>query len=256
MERNADKPFFVYVPYTMPHTPLFASKEFAGTSLAGRYGDVVEEIDASAGAIREAVERLGLDHNTLIVFTSDNGPWLTMFQEGGSAGLLRMGKGSTFEGGMRVPAVFYWPGRIKPTVIRDIGSTLDIYNTALTLADLPVKADSDSIDLSPALFEQAPSPRSELAYYRRGTLYAYRVGDWKLHYIIEGAYGQPPLRTDLDTPALYNLKRDPGEQFDIADAHPDVVAHIQQAVARHKEGLQIQPPLLDLRLQALIPAAD
>ncbi|MDA1370218.1 MAG: sulfatase [Proteobacteria bacterium] len=248
MERHVDSPFLVYVPYTMPHTPLFRSDEFTGRSLGGRYGDVVEEIDWSVGAIRRALESLGVADNTLLVFTSDNGPWLTMKEEGGSAGLLRMGKGSTFEGGMRVPTVFYWPGRIQPGVVSEIGSTLDLFATAMTLSGQSNDTGSDSVDLSSALFENGESLRREMPYYRSGVLYAYRVGQWKLHYILEGAYGQPPQRIELPAPELYNLLKDPSERFDVAADNPEVVAQIQAAVARHRIGLEISPPLFDVRL--------
>ncbi len=248
MNKNADNPFFLYLPYTMPHTPLFRSTEFEGHSLFGRYGDVIEEIDWSVGAIRRATEELGVADDTLILFTSDNGPWLTMYEEGGSAGLLKMGKGSTFEGGMRVPTYFYWPGRIQPGTVSEIGSTLDLFATAMNLAGLKNETGVDGYDLSATLFEGAESPRLEMPYYRRGLLFAYRMGPWKLHYIFEGAYGQPPQRTVLKTPALYNLLRDPSEKYDVAAANPDVVAAIEAAVARHRGDLEIQPPMFDARL--------
>jgi arylsulfatase A-like enzyme len=251
MERNSDSPFLVYLPYTMPHTPLFRSNEFTGRSLGGRYGDVVEEIDWSVGEIRRALERLGVAENTLIVFTSDNGPWLTMKEQGGRAGLLRMGKGSTFEGGVRVPTVFYWPGHIQPGVVSEIGSTLDIFATAMSLAGLDNETGIDGYDLSKVLTASAPSPRSEMPYYRGGTLYAYRMGQWKLHYLLEGAYGQPPQRTVLDTPELYNLLIDPSERFDVAAENPQIVEQIEAAVARHRAGLEIQAPLFDARLAQL-----
>lgn len=251
IEENADSPFFVYLPYTMPHTPLFRSTEFEGHSLFGRYGDVVEEIDWSVGEIRRALEELGVADNTLVVFTSDNGPWLTMYEEGGSAGLLRMGKGSTFEGGMRVPAYFYWPGRIQPGIVSEIGSTLDLFATAVGLAGLNNESGIDGYDLSQTLLDGALSPRTEMPYYRSGVLYAYRLGQWKLHYVLEGAYGQPPQRTTLTTPELYDLRRDPSEKFDVAAENPDIVARIEAAVARHRAGLEILPPAFDVRLNSI-----
>ncbi len=251
MNRNVDKPFLLYVPYTMPHTPLFRSEEFVGRSLAGRYGDVVEEIDWSVGEIRRAVESLGLADNTLIIFSSDNGPWLTMYQEGGSAGLLRMGKGATFEGGVRVPGIFYWPGKIQPNTVSEIGSTLDLFATVMNLAELENDTGIDGFDLGPVLFSGEPSPRRELPYYRGGTLYAYRVENWKLHFILEGAYGQPPIKTELAKPELYNLARDPAEKFNVADENPDVVAQILAAVERHQAGLIKKPPLFDVRVSSL-----
>lgn len=250
IERNTDNPFLVYLPYTMPHTPLFRSSEFEGRSLGGRYGDVVEEIDWSVGEIRRSLEQQGLAENTLIVFTSDNGPWLTMNEEGGRAGLLRMGKGSTFEGGVRVPTVFYWPGKISPGIVSEIGSTLDLFATAMSLADVDNSSGIDGVDLSSVLLEGQASPRTEMPYYRGGQLYAYRQGPWKLHFVLEGAYGQPPVKTELDKPVLYNLHKDPSERFDVADANPQVVAQVMAAVLRHQQGLEIQPPLFDVRLSS------
>ena len=129
IKKNKDRPFFVYLAHNLPHIPLFASKEFTGTSERGLYGDVVEEIDAGVGMILKALEKEGLDKNTIVVFTSDNGPWLPFKLNGGSAGLLRAGKGSTWEGGMREPGIFWGPGRIKQGVITDPGSTLDLFTT-------------------------------------------------------------------------------------------------------------------------------
>ena len=213
-----------------------------------RYGDVIEEIDWSVGQIRTAIEELGVAENTLIVFTSDNGPWLTMGVEGGRAGLLRMGKGTTFEGGMRVPTIFYWPGHIQPAVISEIGSTLDLFATVMSLTGQENTSGIDGIDLSNVLFGQGNSSRNEMPYYRRGELYAYRLGPWKLHYSFQGAYGQPPDYIKLETPALYNLLNDPSERFDVAEDNLEVVAEIEEAVRRHRETLEVKPPLFDVRL--------
>lgn len=251
IQRSASGPFFLYLPYSMPHTPLFRSDAFAGHSLGGRYGDVVEEIDASVGAIHDAIEAAGVLDNTLIVFTSDNGPWLFMREEGGVAGLLRNGKGTTFEGGVRVPTVFYWPGTVKPEVVSDIGSATDLFSTVMALVGVDAPSATDALDLSPRLLGDGASPRTEMPYYRGGTLYAYRKGPWKMHFITEGAYGLPPERLQLEVPALYHLRRDPAERFDVAAQYPEVVADIQAAVAVHRAGLTIAPPLFDARLAAI-----
>lgn len=251
IRRNADAPFLAYVPYTMPHTPLFRSKEFAQRSLGGRYGDVVEEIDASAGAIRDVLRELGIERNTLVIFTSDNGPWLTMNTEGGLAGLLRHGKGTTFEGGMRVPTVMSWPGRLRPGIVSEIGSTLDLFRTITALAGADTATGVDGYDLAPVLFGDARSPRVEMPFYRSGKLYAYRLGAWKLHFVTEGAYRQPPERTEHATPLLFNLAVDPAERFDVAEAHPDKVAELLVAVQRHRSEVETAPPEFDRRLARL-----
>lgn len=245
-QSETDQPFFLYVAYTMPHVPLFPGAEFSNTSAAGRYGDVVEEIDWSAGQIADALARYGLAENTLLVFSSDNGPWLTMDQHSGTAGPLRHGKQTTFEGGMRVPGIFWWPGTIAPALVSDIGTVMDLYATALALAGTgPNPQAVDSIDLSPVL-AGAASPRNDFAYYRGGELYAWRQGQYKLHFITQGAYGLPPQRTEHPQPQLYHLGDDPGERFDIGAEQPEVVAEILAAVQRHREALTVAEPVFDL----------
>ncbi len=256
MQASGDAPFFVYLPYTMPHTPLFRSDAFTERSLGGRYGDVIEELDWSVGEIVKALTELGKLDNTLVLFTSDNGPWLTMRTEGGRAGLLRHGKGTTFEGGVRVPAIFSWPGRLAPGVVSELGSTLDLYVTLTRLAGVDSNAGVDGYDLSPVLLQNLESPRREMPYYRNGTLYAYRLGPWKAHFITEGAYRQPPERTERDVPELYHLLDDPSERFNVAAQHPDVLAEIEAAVAAHTAGLTRLPPEFDRRLVALMDSAE
>ena len=156
IEKSKDKPFFLYLAHSLPHVPLFTSDEFRDTSPRGLYGDVVEEIDAGVGRILKTLKDQGIAENTYVVFTSDNGPWLTYKQHGGSAGLLREGKGSTYEGGMREPCIMWWPGTIKPAEINDIGATMDLYTTMIKLAggEVPTDRVVDGLDLRPVLFGQ------------------------------------------------------------------------------------------------------
>jgi arylsulfatase A len=256
IQQHKDQPFFLYMPYSMPHTPLFRSEDFVNSSLGGRYGDVIEEIDWSVGAIRDALAEAGVLDNTLVIFTSDNGPWLFMREEGGVAGLLRDGKGTTFEGGVRVPAVFSWPGTIDPDVVSDMGSAMDLFSTVMTLVGGTADTATDGLDLSPRLLGDAPSPRTEMPYYRGGTLYAYRKGPWKLHLVTEGAYGLPPQRQEHEVPQLYHLLRDPAERFDVSAQHPEVVADLLAAIAAHQAQVPIAPPLFDARLAAMMSAAQ
>ena len=256
IDTNKDRPFFLYVPFSMPHTPIFRSEAFEGHSLGGRYGDVIEEIDWSVGAIVDRLRALGIAENTLVLFTSDNGPWLTMNQHSGTAGLLRHGKNTTFEGGVRVPGIFWWPGKLKPGVVSDIGSTLDVYTTVLKLAGAAPTADVDGLDISGTLLKGEASPRTTLPYYNRGELRAFRSGDFKLHLITEGAYGQPPERKVLEQPELYNLRVDPAEKFDIAAQHPEVVADILEQIKALKAGMVEKPPLFDLPLMELSGASN
>jgi arylsulfatase A-like enzyme len=252
IRNHGNQPFFVYLPYTMPHVPLFRSDEFTDTSLGGRYGDVIEEIDWSVGQIVAALKRLDLTNDTLVVFTSDNGPWLIFAQHGGSAGLLRMGKGTTFEGGLRVPAIFSWPGTIPPSIVSELGSTLDIYPTVLALSGQRPAQTLDGVDLSATLTRQARSPRNEMPFYRNGDLYAYRVGEFKLHLITFRAYNQPPPRTEHAQPLLYHLPTDPGERTDVAGEHPDVVEHISNAINRHLKSFEPEAPIFDQRVTRLL----
>jgi arylsulfatase A-like enzyme len=251
---NTTRPFFLYLPHTMPHVPLFASKEFAGKSPRGIYGDVVEELDWSMGQVLETLREEGLAERTLVFFTSDNGPWLTKNQQGGSAGLLREGKGSTWEGGMREPGIAWWPGRVEPGVVNSgLATTMDLFVTSLALAGAPVPDDRpiDGVDMSPLLFGTGPSRRDVHFFYRGEQLFAVRKGWWKAHYRSKSGYGDDPL-VEHDPPALYHLGLDPSERFDVAAQHPEVLAEIAREVERHRAGLTP----VESHLDALISAGD
>ena len=249
IEVHRDRPFFLYLPHTMPHMPLFRSEDFRGRSSAGVYGDVIEEIDRAVGQVLATIERLDLAERTLVVFTSDNGPWISYRTHGGSAGPLRHGKGTTFEGGMRVPGVFWWPGTIAPGVTQAIGSAMDLFTTAIVLGGGAVPDDRpiDGVDLSPVLLGTGPEPRDAMAYYRMGELFAFRLGRYKAHFVTAGRYGLPPERTDHDPPLLFDLGADVGERYDVAAEHPDVLAAVVAAAEAHRAGMTVAEPLFDLR---------
>lgn len=243
---HKDKPFFIYLAHNLPHVPLFASDEFTGRSARGLYGDVVEEIDTGVGRILDTLVQLGLDRRTLVVFTSDNGPWLVFNDHGGSAGLLRDGKGSTWEGGMREPGIFWWPGTIRPGVVQDLGSTLDLLPTCTKLAggQIPTDRVLDGFDISPALLGTGPSPRNVMFFYRDTQLYAVRKGPFKAHFITRAAYGKDkPERHD--PPILYHLGHDPSEQFNVAAKYPDVVADLCEEAEIHRAAMKPGKPQLD-----------
>jgi len=238
IKENKNKPFFLYLANSLPHVPLFVSENFRNKSLRGLYGDVIEEIDWGVGKILETLRQQGLAENTFVVFTSDNGPWLTYNEHGGSAGLLREGKGCTFEGGMREPCIMWWPGTIKPDLVNDMGATMDLYTTILTLAGAKVPDDRvvDGLDLSPALFGTGPSPRKTMFYYRGAKLYAARKGLYKIHFLTKSAYGRG-AETMHDPPLLYHLGHDPSEKYDISKEHPEVIEDIRKEVAQHLANL-------------------
>ena len=161
-----------------------------------------------------------------------------MKQEGGSAGLLREGKGSTWEGGMREPCIFWGPGRIQPGLVKQIGTTMDLFTTFSKLANVPLPDDRqmDGKDLGPTLFEKKPSERKEVFYYRGDELYAVRLGAFKAHFITEGAYG-PPMREEHDPPILYNLEVDPSEKYNVAENNPEIIEQIKALVKEHNSNL-------------------
>jgi len=236
---NRERPFFLYLAHTMPHVPLFADAPFAGRSPRGPYGDAVEEIDWGMGRLLQTLAGLGLSRRTLVVFSSDNGPWRGQQGLGGSAGLLRDGKGTTFEGGVRVPALFWWPGTITPAVVRDMGSFLDVLPTLAALAGAPLPRGRvlDGYDLSPVLRGTGPSPRRTYFYYRSAALQAVRSGSFKLHFFTRpDGNDERPQR--VDPPWLFELDRDPGEQYDIAAKRPDVVAELRRLADEHLRGVK------------------
>ena len=239
IKKNKDSPFFVYLAHNLPHIPLFTSDKFRGTSERGLYGDVLEEIDNGVGKILDTLKDEGLAENTIVVFTSDNGPWLSFKLNGGSAGLLKAGKGTTWEGGMREPGIFWAPGKIKPGVITDLGSTMDLFATFSSIAGAALPDDRilDSHDLSPTLFNQTASERKSIVYYRGSEIYAVRKGDFKAHYITQGAYGEFGKREEHKLPLLYNISQDPSEQYDIANKHPEIIDQIEELVSKHNSKL-------------------
>ncbi|MBF0199355.1 MAG: sulfatase [Planctomycetes bacterium] len=237
IKENQKKPFFLYYASSFPHVPLHASAEFRGKSKRGLYGDVVEELDASVGRILETLRQTGLDKNTIVVFTSDNGPWLSEKLRGGSSGLLRGGKGMTWDGGMREPTVFWGPGQIKAgSICREVGSTLDLYTTFTSLAGIKAKGE-DSLDLTPAL-KGGKSPRELFYFYRGDQIYALRWGQWKLHLVTEGWLGVEGDKEVHKSPLLYHLGRDPGEKYDVASHHQDVVRKMLSFIDKQKEDVK------------------
>jgi arylsulfatase A-like enzyme len=251
IEKNKGRPFFVYVPHAMPHVPLHVSERHHGKSAAGLYGDVIEEIDWSVGEIMRALKRHGLEKNTLVIFTSDNGPWLSYGNHGGSAGPLREGKGTTFEGGVRVPCVACWPGRISPgTICKEPAMTIDFLPTlaALTGAELP-KHPIDGRDITSLVTapDGAKSPHEALYFYWGRQLQAIRSGPWKFHFAHQhtsldgkpgGRDGKPaPYTQKAIGESLYDLNSDIGETRNVASQNPEVVAKLKALADKAREEL-------------------
>ena len=236
IERNKSKPFFLYLPHTFPHLPLFASKEFHGKSANGRYGDSVEEIDWSTGKILDALKQHGLDKNTLVIFTSDNG---SNGRNGGSNAPLSGAKGGTMEGGMRVPMIARWPGRIPAGgTCNELSSTMDFLPTFAALSGGLLSANKiDGHDITPLLTgtKGAASPYEVFYYYRRRQLQAVRWGDWKWHLPLANTF---PNWTTANQKGrgrpgkLVNLKTDLAEKVDVTAANPKVMAKMRELVAQ------------------------
>ncbi|KRP28374.1 MAG: arylsulfatase [Cryomorphaceae bacterium BACL22 MAG-120619-bin32] len=247
IQKNKDNPFFLYLPHSMVHTPLFVSEEFKNKSPRGLFGDVMAEIDWSVGQVIEKLEKLELDKNTLVIFTSDNGPWLMMKNHGGSAGLLKDGKGTTWEGGMRVPAIFYMPGTIKAKTVHNMGATLDILPTvaAMTNTKLPKKLILDGYDLTEILKGGSENIRDHFFYYRKKEIYAVRKDSYKAHFITESCYVNNPERTVHKVPLLFNINEDPSERYNCSEKNDSIINQLVALTKKHQETVTIIPSELD-----------
>lgn len=252
IKQNESRPFFLYVPHSMVHVPLFVSEKFAGQSGRGLFGDVVMEIDWSVGQILAALEENDLDDKTLVIFTSDNGPWLSYGEYAGSTGKLREGKGTMFEGGYRVPTIMRWPRTIPAgTVCSELASTIDILPTVAGIIDVELPQHKiDGKDIRPLMFAEkgAESPHEMfLCYYAAGQLQAVRDRRWKLHFphSYRTMYGRPGGKEGLPEPYiqasigsdLFDLKNDVSERFNVALQNPDVVARLQRYADRARVDL-------------------
>ena len=261
IRRNRAKPLFVYIPHTMPHTQLGASKQFRGKSKRGLYGDVIEEIDWSVGRILDTIRELGLDEKTYVIFTSDNGPWLIKNRDnldglgpedhGGSAGPLRGAKTSTWEGGLRVPCIMRAPGRIPPgTTCNEIAGTMDVLPTLAKLGGGKVPDDRiiDGHDISDLMHGKAgaTSPTKAFFYYQHTHLQAVRCGRWKLHVPRPaqppwtpkwGRHINPKDVFEITKPLLFDLEADIGETTDVADEHPEVVGKLLALVEKARRDI-------------------
>jgi arylsulfatase A len=254
---DKSRPFFIFLSYPMPHVPLLPSAPFEGRSEGGLYGDVMEEIDWNMGRLMASLEKAGLSKNTLVIFTSDNGPWVEMGSQGGSAGPFRGGKHTTFEGGMRVPMIAHWPGTI-PAGSRndDVASLIDLFPTFLAMARIepPKDVAIDGADITGLLKGLGPV-RSErpFAYFLNGQLGALRIGDWKIKLPWGGRmpnllkYQWPGGEAAHDV-LLFNLKKDPGETTNLAASHPEKRMEMEQAAKNFMDGMGTLPPRVEAQI--------
>jgi arylsulfatase len=250
IEKNKDRPFFLYVPHSMPHVPLGVSEKFRGKSQQGMYGDVMMEIDWSVGEILKTIERFGLNQNTMVVFTTDNGPWMNFGNHAGSALPLREGKGTSWEGGVRVPCIIRWPGHIPPGIVCDkIATTMDLLPTFAAISEAPLPEHKiDGINILPLLQGKSEAnPRNHLFYYYGRQLQCVREGKWKLHFphSYRSYQGVKPGMDGLNGPyargetgiELYDLENDLSEKHDVADKYPEVVKRLQALGEKAREEL-------------------
>ncbi len=251
INRNSDKPFFVYVPHSMPHVPLGVSEKFKGKSEQGMYGDVMMEIDWSAGQIIQALKDNNVEKNTIIIFTTDNGPWKNYGNHAGSTAGLREGKTTSWEGGQRVPFIIKWPGITpKGAICNKLSCTIDVLPSLAEIvgAELPQQK-IDGIDITELWKGNfVADPRKELYYYYgENNLNAVRKGNWKLVFPhTYGSYntlpgndgvGGPRIQTKVETLELYNMMRDPGEDYNVIDLYPKIVTELQVIAAKARKEL-------------------
>jgi arylsulfatase A-like enzyme len=247
IRKNKENPFFLYVAHAMPHVPLYNSAKHRGKSGQGTYGDTIMEIDWSVGEILKALKRHGVEENTFVVFTSDNGPWLVYGNHAGTAGHLREGKGTVFEGGVRVPCIMRWPGKIPAgDVCNELAVTFDLFPTFAKLAGATVPNDRviDGKDIWPLLIG-GKTPHEVFYYYWAQHLQAVRWGKWKLHLPHSyphpepvGKEGRPgTVRNKQIGAALFDLEQDPGEMNDLYAQQSSVVNLIERLAEKAREDL-------------------
>ncbi|MDA1019682.1 MAG: sulfatase [Bacteroidetes bacterium] len=242
IEKNKDNPFFLYLAHPQPHVPLFASADFKGKSKNGLYSDVIQEIDYSVGAIMKALKDNNLEDNTIVVFTSDNGPWLSYGKHAGSTGIYREGKGTTWEGGQRVPCIVWYPNEIKPnTVISTPLMGIDWLPTFANVTNSNLSENKiDGKNIWEILINKTDKPPHEALffYYHVNSLHAVRYGDWKMYFphryrTLSGREGRDdgiPIKyeyVNLETTELYNLIDDPSETKNIYNEFPEIAKKIE-----------------------------
>lgn len=252
--KNKDNSFFLYIAHSMPHVPLYASEEFIGTSKRGLYGDVVQELDWSVGQILKSLREHGILENTLIVFSSDNGPWLAMKEDGGSAGDLREGKTFTFDGGMKVPTVAMWKNRIPQDIINtEVASQMDWFPTIanITGSSIPKGLVIDGLDISKVLTDKGNRKNSDLLFLDGKQLQGYRSGQWKVKLPYKGFRGNKWKQfVKAHDTLLFNLNTDPGEKNNLFEKYPEKAKEILKEMIEKYQDMGKLPPSLITKAQA------
>tara|TARA_B110000503_G_scaffold12851_1_gene17501 strand:+ start:3047 stop:4387 length:1341 start_codon:yes stop_codon:yes gene_type:complete len=252
--KNKDNSFFLYIAHSMPHVPLYASEEFTGTSKRGLYGDVVQELDWSVGQILKSLREHGILENTLIVFSSDNGPWLAMKEDGGSAGDLREGKTFTFDGGMKVPTVAMWKNRIPQGIINtEVASQMDWFPTIanITGSSIPKGLVIDGLDISKVLTDKGNRKNSDLLFLDGKQLQGYRSGQWKVKLPYKGFRGNKWKQfVKAHDTLLFNLNTDPGEKNNLFEKYPEKAKEILKEMIEKYQDMGKLPPSLITKAQA------
>jgi arylsulfatase len=252
IQQHKSDPFFLYLAHPLPHVPLAVSDQFKGKSQQGLYGDVMMEIDWSVGQVMDVLEEMKIENNTLVIFTSDNGPWLNYGNHAGSSGGLREGKGTSFEGGQRVPCLMYWKGMIPEGIVcNKLIAGMDILPTIAGIAGAPLperKIDGvNIIELMKGNMDASPR-KSFLYYYRKNSLEAVSNGNWKLVFphpgrtyegFAPGKDGMPGQNNENFNfeGGLYDIRRDPGERYNVKETYPEIVAELEKIAAEAREDL-------------------
>ena len=250
ISENKSKPFFLYLAHSMVHVPIAASQKFKGKSGAGLFGDVMEEVDWSVGEVMNALKKNGLAENTIVIFSSDNGPWLTFGNHAGNTGGLREGKGTAWDGGLKVPCIIRWPEKIKPgTICNNLATTMDVLPTIASICNAKQPANKiDGVNILDLLLGKAnANPRDEfIYYYDKNNLKAIRKGNWKLVFpCLSQTYNKPATigndgfpgkyGTDSVKLALFNLSIDPGEDRDVNEQHPEIVKQLSAIADKYRK---------------------
>jgi len=252
--KNKDNSFFLYIAHSMPHVPLYASEEFIGTSKRGLYGDVVQELDWSVGQILKSLREHGILENTLVIFSSDNGPWLAMKEDGGSAGDLREGKTFTFDGGMKVPTVAMWRNRIPEGIINtEVASQMDWFPSIakITGSSIPKDLVIDGLDISKVLTDKGNRKNSDLLFFDGKQLQGYRSGQWKVKLPYRGFRGNKWKQfVKAHDTLLFNLNTDPGEKNNLFEKYPEKAKEILKEMIEKYQDMGKLPPSLITKAQA------